>query len=53
MPQHLPQMVSHRDLVSAYLLAQAGLPFTLRVDAAGQTRTLALPAQPRAAHTVS
>ncbi len=39
------QPVSHRDLVSAYLLAQAGLPFAVRVDAAGRARTLPLPPQ--------
>jgi hypothetical protein len=34
---------SHRDLVTAYLLALAGLPFTLRRDAAGRPRPLPLP----------
>jgi hypothetical protein len=37
---------THRDLVTAYLLALAGLPFTLCRDAAGQLRPLPLPVQP-------
>jgi hypothetical protein len=45
--------VSHRDLVTAYLLALAGLPFTLRSDAAGLARATPLPAQPRAQHMVN
>jgi hypothetical protein len=44
--------VSHSDLVAAYLLAQAGLPFTLHRDAAGLARTLPLPVQPCAPRTV-
>jgi hypothetical protein len=38
---------AHSELVTAYLLALAGLPFTLRRDAAGRPRTLQEPAQPR------
>jgi hypothetical protein len=34
---------THRDLVTAYLLALAGLPFTLRRDAAGRPQPLLLP----------
>jgi hypothetical protein len=37
---------SRRDLVTAYLLALAGLPFTLRRDAAGRLQPLPLPVQP-------
>jgi hypothetical protein len=35
---------THRDLVTAYLLALAGLPFTLCRDAAGRPQALPLPA---------
>jgi hypothetical protein len=35
---------THRDLVTAYLLALAGLPFTLHRDAAGRLQALPLPA---------
>jgi hypothetical protein len=45
--------VSHRDLVTAYLLAQAGLPFTLRRDAAGLARATPLPPQPRVPRTAN
>jgi hypothetical protein len=43
----------HRDLVTAYLLAQAGLPFTLRRDAAARPRAAPLPAPPRPPRTAS
>jgi len=33
----------HHELVTAYLLALAGLPFALGRDAAGAPRTLPLP----------
>jgi hypothetical protein len=41
---------THRELVTAYLLAQAGLPFTLDLDDDGRplaTPVPALPAGPR------
>jgi hypothetical protein len=44
---------SGRDLITAYLLALAGLPFTLRVDAAGRPRALPAPVQPRARRTAA
>jgi hypothetical protein len=34
---------THRDLVTAYLLALAGLPFALSRDAAGRPRAMPLP----------
>jgi hypothetical protein len=40
----MPMPATHRDLVTAYLLALAGLPFTLRRDAAGRPQALPLPA---------
>jgi hypothetical protein len=46
MPHPHPHDVDS-ELVTAYLLALAGLPFTLRHDAAGRPRTLQEPAQPR------
>jgi hypothetical protein len=50
---HQDPAISHRDLVTAYLLAQAGLPFTLLVDAAGRPLTLPAPAQPRPARAIN
>jgi hypothetical protein len=41
----------HRDLVTAYLLAQAGLPFTLRRDAAGRTQAAPVPDRRRTPRT--
>jgi hypothetical protein len=38
---HTP--ATHRDLVTAYLLALAGLPFALSRDAAGRHLALPLP----------
>jgi hypothetical protein len=40
---------THRDLVTAYLLALAGLPFTLRRDAAGRPQAQPLPLAARVA----
>jgi len=43
----------HRDLVTAYLLAQAGLPYTLHRDAAGRPHAAPVPDRrrmPRAAN---
>jgi hypothetical protein len=51
--RHQDPHIVHRDLVTAYLLALAGLPFTLRVDAAGRARTMQPPVQPRLLRTVN
>jgi hypothetical protein len=41
---------THRELANAYLLALAGLPFTLRRDAAGRPQAMPLPIQPHAGY---
>jgi hypothetical protein len=52
MPHPDPQGAC-RDLVTAYLLALAGMPFTLRRDAAGRPQALQAPSQPRAPRSVN
>jgi hypothetical protein len=42
---HTSAPAAHRDLVTAYLLAQAGLPFTLDLDADGRHLASPVPAQ--------